>query len=419
MSNFSLFYEVNLMLFKRNSIYYAVINIPKVLVPIYHRKQIWQSLHTKDRRIATLRVELETMAIRQRILNDLENLKHIKKTTTPKTPPKPETPIICRKVEYTEEEAELHAYDWLMQKSQTESRRLLNGANRMEERKYFQNLLSAYEYKYLQRNYQDIYAETNNYFQEKQLATPTKTCAEMIFNAFMRAKIQLLRYLIEFLNGYCGEIDASLIDRMYFKQLEISAELKQKRQHKPDMSLMQVVKYYNQTVSRNKTSDATKERVASKMELIAEIIGKNKPMRQISADDLNDVIQNIPYIPKRFGEGVTKGKTINQAINMAKHNKASTLSEKTQTDYIQTLSSIFKWAKQKKFIEENPMEEVEIPSITVNRNQDKYLPFSINQLNIIFHSMVYRGCLNNRLGRFKVGDKIYVFIILNLSYCRD
>ena len=205
------------MLFKRNSIYYAVINIPKSLVPIYHRKQIWQSLHTKDRRIASLRVELETMAIRQRILNDLENLKHIPKTATPKTPPKPEPPIICREVEYTEEEAELHAYDWLMQKSHTESRRLLNGANRMEERKYFQNLLSAYEYKYLQRNYQDIYAETNNYFQEKQLATPTKTCAEMIFNAFMRAKIQLLRYLIEFLNGYCGEIDASLIDRMYFK----------------------------------------------------------------------------------------------------------------------------------------------------------------------------------------------------------
>ena len=407
MSNFSLFYEVNLMLFKRNSIYYAVINIPKSLVPIYHRKQIWQSLHTKDRRIASLRVELETMAIRQRILNDLENLKHIQKTATPKTPPKPEPPIICREVEYTEEEAELHAYDWLMQKSHTESRRLLNGANRMEERKYFQNLLSAYEYKYLQRNYQDIYAETNNYFQEKQLATPTKTCAEMIFNAFMRAKIQLLRYLIEFLNGYCGEIDASLIDRMYFKQLDISAELKQKKQHKPDMSLMQVVKHYNQTVSRNKTSDATKERVASKMELIAEIIGKNKPIRQITADDLNDVIQNIPYIPKRFGEGVTKGKTIIQAINMAKHNKAPTLSEKTQTDYIHTLSSIFKWAKQKKFIEENPMEEVEIPSITVNRNQDKYLPFSINQLNIIFHSMVYRGCLNNRLGRFKVGDKIY------------
>jgi hypothetical protein len=159
----------------------------------------------------------------------------------------------------------------------------------------------------------------------------------MIFNAFMRAKIQLLRYLIEFLNGYCGEIDASLIDRMYFKQLDISAELKQKKQHKPDMSLMQVVKHYNQTVSRNKTSDATKERVASKMELIAEIIGKNKPIRQITADDLNDVIQNIPYIPKRFGEGVTKGKTIIQAINMAKHNKAPTLSEKTQTDYLHSI----------------------------------------------------------------------------------
>lgn len=38
------------------------------------------------------------------------------------------------------------------------------------------------------------------------------------------------------------------------------------------------------------------------------------------------------------------------------------LSIKTQNDYIQTLSSIFMWAKKKKFIDENPFDEVEMPA---------------------------------------------------------
>lgn len=76
----------------------------------------------------------------------------------------------------------------------------------------------------------------------------------------------------------------------------------------------------------------------------------------------------IPFIPSRFGSGKTANKTILQAIKMAKVDETlPRLSIKTQNDYIQTLSSIFMWAKKKKFIDENPFDEVEMPA------QDIYL----------------------------------------------
>lgn len=129
------------------------------------------------------------------------------------------------------------------------------------------------------------------------------------------------------------------------------------------MTLSEIVEAYNQTPSRDNTSKATKERVASKMNLLADIIGKNKVIRQITADDLQELVYTIPFIPSRFGSGKTANKTIQQAIKMAKVDETlPRLSVKTQNDYIQTLSSVFMWAKQKKFIDENPFDEVEMPA---------------------------------------------------------
>lgn len=175
------------------------------------------------------------------------------------------------------------------------------------------------------------------------------------------------------------------------------------------MTLSEIVEAYNQTPSRDNTSKETKERVASKMNLLADIIGKDKVIRQITADDLQELVYTIPFIPSRFGSGKTANKTILQAIKMAKVDETlPRLSIKTQNDYIQTLSSIFMWAKKKKFIDENPFDEVEMPAQDIRDKQgDKYLSFSITQLQAIFNTPVYRGCMNNKLGRMTPGKKIY------------
>lgn len=311
--------------------------------------------------------------------------------------------------DYDERQAEDLAYNWLIKKIEDEKDRLKTSKNLSDDKRLYRENLNFYETKYVNNEYSIIDDEMNLYLFEDIHPKPSQNSLFDMRNAFMRAKIQFLRYIYEYLNGVRREVEPDLIDRIYENQIVINETLKSRKPQKPDMTLSEIVEAYNQTPSRDNTSKATKERVASKMNLLADIIGKNKVIRQITADDLQELVYTIPFIPSRFGSGKTANKTIQQAIKMAKVDETlPRLSVKTQNDYIQTLSSVFMWAKQKKFIDENPFDEVEMPAQDIRAKQgDKYLPFSITQLQAIFNIPVYRGCMNNRSGRLKPGEKIF------------
>lgn len=82
--------------------------------------------------------------------------------------------------------------------------------------------------------------------------------------------------------------------QIYENQIIINETLKSRKPQKPDMTLSEIVEAYNQTPSRDNTSKETKERVASKMNLLADIIGKDKVIRQITADDLQELVYTRP-----------------------------------------------------------------------------------------------------------------------------
>lgn len=44
-----------MVLLNRGSSFYEVINIPRKLFPIFRKKQIWISLHTTDKKVASIR----------------------------------------------------------------------------------------------------------------------------------------------------------------------------------------------------------------------------------------------------------------------------------------------------------------------------------------------------------------------------
>ncbi len=457
-------------LYNRKTSYYTIITIPKCLVSLYGKKQIWRSLNTKDYKLAKLRAELETMSIRQKILNDLKHKKqdsdytmdfddfydddftrvdsidysqftdedflkiealdalgnmseqtyqkylNIKKKHKEQQKhllvlekEKANNQIRSSIHDYTENEAEDLAYNWLIDKVETEKERIKTSKNPSEDKRFYRENLSFYESRYINNEYSAIDEEMKLYLFETVHPKPSAESLFDMHNAFMRAKIQFLRYIYEYLNGVRREIEPELIDRIYENQIIINETLKNRKPQKPDMTLSEIVEAYNQTPSRDNTSKATKERVSGKINLLAAIIGKDKVIRQITADDLQKLVYTIPFIPSRFGNGATANKTIQQAIKMTQVNEnIPRLSVKTQNDYIQTLSSVFMWAKQKKFIEDNPFDEVEMPAQDIRAKQgEKYLPFSITHLQTIFNIPVYRGCMNNKLGRMKPGKKIY------------
>lgn len=379
-------------LYNRGSSYYTILTIPRCLVSEYGKKQIWKSLRTNDYKLAKLRAEFETMAIRQKLLNDVKKIKAQNQTADLYFDDDDEetddiqvedkmdfsqfsdedflnaddktislmgnetfskyhkikyaydkkmariNKIRNSTIEYDQREAEDFAYDWLLAKAQHETKRLQNVTNKAEERKYYQDLLNAFEYKYTQWDYRDIENEVKTYFYEKIISQPSPDTKDIVLNAFMRAKIQFLRYIIEYIKGYRGEIDPELINSVYYNQLEINAHLKEEMNRKPDVTLMQVVEYYNKTPKRDNTSEETKERVAAKMNIMADLLGANKPIRKITSDDIQELLYTVSYIPKHFGIGKTQGKTIQEAVNMARADETlPRISVKTQGDYVQTL----------------------------------------------------------------------------------
>lgn len=458
----SLWKRTDMKLYNRGSSYYTIITIPRCLISEYGKKQIWRSLKTKDYKLAKLRAEFETMAIRRKLLNDVESKIKAKASMpdliddddeetddiqtadqmdfshfTDQDFLNADTATIslmgtdtlhkynaikfaynkkAAKINhirnsaynYEQQEADELAYDWLLTKTKHETKRLQNTANKTEERKYYQDLLNAFEYKYTQWDYQEIENEVKTYFHEHVIAQPTSESKDIVLNAFMRAKIQFLRYIIEYIKGYRGEIDPQLINTVYYNQLEINARLKEEMNRKPDVTLMQVVEYYNNTPKRDNTSPETKERVAAKMNIMADLLGTDKPIRKITSDDIQELLYTISYIPKHFGIGKTNGKTIQEAVKMARADDTlPRISVKTQGDYVQTLSSVFKWALAKEFIDKNPMIAAEVPAQDIKAQKgEKYLPFNTAQLQAIFNLPVYRGCLNEKRGRFKPGKKI-------------
>lgn len=228
--------------------------------------------------------------------------------------------------------------------------------------------------------------------------------SNQILNAFMQAQIKFLHHIMEHINGSYQEIDLQLLDKVYMEQITNNFKTR-----KPDITLKELVEKYNNTPSREHTSKETKIRVANKIALLSGLIDNNKKLRQITAEDLQKLIAQIPFIPSRFGVGRTANKTIEKAIVMTRRNpKIRCLAPRTQSDYIHTLSSLFLWAFKRKFIEENPFTEVEMPSIEKKfRQGDKYLPFTVVQLQHIFNMPIYTGCLNERLGYNTAGNKIF------------
>ncbi len=47
-------------IYNRGTSYYEVINIPKDLIPMFNKKQIWVSIHTQEKTIAKIRSAIIT-----------------------------------------------------------------------------------------------------------------------------------------------------------------------------------------------------------------------------------------------------------------------------------------------------------------------------------------------------------------------
>ena len=417
-------------LYNRGSSFYIVINIPRKLRERFGKCQIWRSLKTKDKNIAKLRAEFELMIIKKKILDETikiradEDLAYADsilidddceefdssediddaelKELYDKYCKKPPLPTKT----FTELEASELAHKWLIDKIKEVTGNLRKSKRLPKKYAHYKDLLNINKYFFEQCNFSQISGDMNIFFEKEFGVTVSEDSETIMLREFMKANIRMLEYAIDYMHG--NNVDAN--PEEIVRNINYTSNRNLTYDESNKLTLVDVAELYNRNIARDNTSDEEKIRIIAKARTMNDIIGGNKLVSQISSQDIERLFRNLAFYPSNFGRNNNKSRGLAtvQAIEMAKlDNSIKRISSATISSYMQTLSSIFKWAEKNEFISKNPFDKVSLPKTDRKREKPtKYLPFKTHHLKAIFSMPLYSGCQNERLGWNRKGDKI-------------
>jgi len=125
------------------------------------------------------------------------------------------------------------------------------------------------------------------------------------------------------------------------------------------------------------------------LRLMGEFISLDTPLSRVTRDHCREVAGLLKSLPANTSKkrGFSEMKPL-QAAAEAKRLGVPAMSASTANSYITKLSALFRWAVREGLIERNPAEGLMLPEGTHKR--DARLPFSIDQLNAILSSAIFR-----------------------------
>lgn len=399
-------------LYNRGFSYYAVHNLSKAEALREGRKQIWISLHTKDRGLAEQRYFVVMSELMKRLRFKDETM------TTPfqipdelLLPSLKETKAKLRQsgygcvYPYDKHLIELLLVEHLQDKIRTEQ----NKAGVPMIADIYQNRFNEAHGYYYNGDFSLIDDECNAYFEQENLPRPTDSVKNIVREVFMRAQWQFLDYMVKYLNGEKPVLPTQIIPGIPASKTNFSiyaqsgynapAEIVQKAtQGKTFLDI--ATQYCNLPARKNKT-DANKK-ILGRAKVVQELLGVGRDMRSITSDDLQNAANNLAYIPYSYGHDHNK-KSIFEHIKIGKRNPENCITQKTLDEYVGCIKTVFAEALRKGDIQENIVDAVDWP-VSHNQTQTKkYAPFSIEQLNAIFHAPLYTGCKDDGRNYNKVG----------------
>ncbi len=402
-------------LYNRGFSYYAVHNLSKAEAVREGRKQIWISLHTKDRGLAEQRYFMVMSELMKRLRFKDETM------TTPfqipdelLLPSLKETKAKLRQsgygcvYPYDKHLTELLLVEYLQNKIRTEQ----NKAGVPMIADIYQNRFNEAHGYYYNGDFSLIDDECNAYFEQENLPRSTASTRNVVCEVFMRAQLQFLDYMVKYLNGEKPALPTQIIpgipalktESSIYAQSGYNAPVKKEIVQKATQgkTFLEVATQYCNLPARKNKKDANKK-ILGRAKVIQELLGVGRDMRSITSDDLQNAANNLAYIPYSYGHDHNK-KSIFDHIKIGKRNPESCITQKTLDEYVGCIKTIFAEALRKGDIQENIVEAVDWP---VSHNQTptkKYSPFSIEQLNAIFHAPLYTGCVDDGRNYNKVGS---------------
>ncbi|MBF0168818.1 MAG: site-specific integrase [Alphaproteobacteria bacterium] len=169
-------------------------------------------------------------------------------------------------------------------------------------------------------------------------------------------------------------------------------------------SLDEIVHTYLERPNLGSLSQKSQAKEKASLHLLIEILGKDRPITSVTADDLIRVQKTVARLPANFSK-LYKGLSPTQMAEKAVKEGRATLKPETQTSYLARFKRLFDFAERANYIERNPARIIELPKDVV-RAEDKRHPFTIEQLGRLFSSPLYTGCVDDERGAHRPGKAI-------------
>ncbi len=160
----------------------------------------------------------------------------------------------------------------------------------------------------------------------------------------------------------------------------------------PGTGLRSLYERYAKEQAERVTSD-TLEQNRKIIELFVAFVGEGATARAMTRKNVaawKDLLAEWPIKAAEVGE--FKGKKPKQIVEMNKRLGRPTISSRTINKYLTALSAFCRWLKHRGEIAENPVEGNLIPT---DKTRTSVQPYTNEQLNLIFRSPVYCGCLSS------------------------
>lgn len=286
-------------IYNRGTSYYEVINIPKDLIPMFNKKQIWVSLHTQQKTIAKIRsamilskvnrqfiIERQKMAIFSDDPDDMLRFKiDYEKLPTPNG-----------SSDYKDTYIEMCALDFCNEKT---SKDLPKISRDMQTFNYYQFLLNDYISAYKLNDYSLAKDAVDAYIVTHKMLRPTEDCYLKFLKSFMLGYIQHLEMAINYLKGAELKRPRELITTLpSTEQQNISYIPPQQtnsltvHRAKTDITLIELAEIYNNAKSRSNVADDHKAKILQRLTIWDNLL-QHKTLNSITTEDIQKTCLRI------------------------------------------------------------------------------------------------------------------------------
>ncbi len=132
------------------------------------------------------------------------------------------------------------------------------------------------------------------------------------------------------------------------------------------------------------------------IELTVGLWGEQRAIGTIDREACRELLDTLLWLPTNAGKKFPKLSPV-AASRMAKEKGLTgTLSPASVNGYMTKFRAVMNYASNEGWIERNPAKGLQV--IDRVRRRDKRLPFSTEQLRLIFDAPIYRGCLDDWAG---------------------